>query len=84
MTVHPDLEELRRLIDATAREVDRGDEAAEAANALANQRWDRQQRFDTGLPVDSAELFPLLQEGVRAVHAAEVAGLGVLRDVVAD
>ena len=84
MTVDPDLEELRRLIDATAREVDRGDEATEAATALANQRWDLQRQLDAGLPVDSAELFPLLQEDVRAIHAAEVAALGVLRDALVD
>ena len=84
MTAHPDLEELRRLIDATARAVDRGDAAADEAADLAARRWGLQQRLDTGLPVEPAELFPRLQEGVSAIHAAEIRALDALRDAVVD
>jgi Butirosin biosynthesis protein H, N-terminal len=82
MTAHPDLEELRRLMDATAVAVDRGDAAAEEATDLAARRWDLQERLDAELPVDPAELFPRLQEGVTAIHAAEVRALDALRSAV--
>jgi len=83
MTAHTELEELRRLVDATAHAVDRGDEGAGDAADLAARRWALQQRLDTGIPVDPAELLPRLQEGVSGVHAAETRALDVLRDAVA-
>ena len=79
-----DLEELRRLVDATAQAVDRGDEGAAEAADLAARRWALQERLDTGIPVDPAELLPRLQEGVSGIHAAETRALDILRDAIAE
>lgn len=84
MTAHPDLEELRRLIDAGSRAVDSGDAAADEAAELATRRWDLQRRLDDALPVDRALMFARLQEAVRAIHAAETTALDALRVALAD
>jgi hypothetical protein len=84
MTCHPDLEELRRLMDATGVAVARGDAAAEEAADLAARRWELQGRLDASLPADPAELFPRLQEGLTAIHGAEVKALDALRSAVED